>query len=247
MTGSRPAAAQDPPEELARRAAEGDAEAFARIVRLHNESMTRVAYVIVGDQDVAVGATEAAWLGAWHGLRGKRTPEGLAPWLGSLVAAEAVDVARRRGTAGATAPEPGAHSTDLRADDGLASALARLAPEDRALLALRHVAGLSMAQLAQSIRRSRPPVEIRLARLTEGIGGPVPPGSDPAELDRQLGQRLRAHADVQVRHVNADATARRARAEESLERTRVVSVAIAAVVGVLVAMHPHLARLIFGR
>ena len=34
---------------------------------------------------------------------------------------------------------------------------------------------------------------------------------------------------------------------KSRERTRVVSVAIAAVVGVFVAMHPHLAGLFFGR
>ena len=97
------------------------------------------------------------------------------------------------------------------------------------------------------MRRSKPPVEIRLTRIEEDMGRLVPAGSDAAELDRTLGQRLRAYAQSPVRHVDADATARRARAEESLERTRVVSVAIAAVVGVFVAMHPHLAGLFFGR
>ena len=57
---------------------------------------------------------------------------------------------------------------DLPADDALVSALARLDPEDRALLALRHVAGLSMAEVSQAVRRSRPPVEVRLARLSGG-------------------------------------------------------------------------------
>jgi RNA polymerase sigma-70 factor (ECF subfamily) len=247
MTGSRPAAAQDSPEELVRRAADGDVEAFARIVRLHNEEMTRVAFVIVGDPVAAAGAAEAAWFNAWPGLRRKRTPEALGSWLCSLAAAEATDLARRRDARGATTLELADDPTDLPVDDGLASALARLDPEDRALLALRHVAGLSMAELTQSIRRSRRPVEVRLARLTEGIGGLVPPGSDPMQLDRQLGQRLRAYASVPVRHVDADATARRARAEESLERTRMVSVAIAAVFGLFVAFHPQLAGLMFGR
>ena len=73
------------------------------------------------------------------------------------------------------------------------------------------------------------------------------PGSDAADIDRLVGLRLRAYADVPDRHVDADATARRARAEESLERIRVVSVVVSAVVGVLVAMHPYLARLVFGR
>ena len=62
-----------------------------------------------------------------------------------------------------------------------------------------------------------------------------------------LADRLLAYADVPVRPVDADATARRARAEESLERTRVVSVAISAVVGALVGDAPYLARLFFGR
>jgi RNA polymerase sigma-70 factor (ECF subfamily) len=255
MTGSRPAAAQDSPEELVRRAADGDTAAFARLVRLHNEEMTRVAFVIVGDLAAGADATEAAWFAAWTGLRRKRTPEALGAWLCSLATAEATRLAVRRDERGATMLELGGRPTDppaapvahLPAHDALVSVLAQLDPEDRALLALRHVAGLSMAELTQSIRRSRPPVEIRLGRLTEVIGGAVRPGSDADEADRLLGQRLRAYAHVPVRHVDADATARRARAEESLERTRVVSVAIAAVFGLLVAMHPHLAGLVFGR
>ena len=128
MTGSRPAAAQDSVEELVRRAAGGDVAAFARIVRLHNEGMTRVVYVIVGDQDVAAGATEAAWFGAWHSLRRKRSAQALGSWLCSLAAAEAIEVARRRPAQGDTAQEPGARSTDLPADDSLVEALARLDP-----------------------------------------------------------------------------------------------------------------------
>ena len=247
MTGSRPAAAQDALEVLVRRAAEGDGAAFARLVRLHNEDMTRVAFVIVGDSAAAAGATEAAWFDAWTGLRRKRTPQALGSWLCSLAAAEATSLARRREARGAVAVDLHDHPTDLPADDPLASALAQLDPDDRALLALRHVGGLSMAELSQAVRRSRPPVEVRLARLTHDIGGLAPPGPDQTEPDRLLGQRLRGYASAPVRHVSADATARRARAEESLERTRVVSVAIATVVGVFVAMHPYIARLFFGR
>jgi RNA polymerase sigma-70 factor, ECF subfamily len=262
MTGSRPAAAQDSPEELVRRAAEGDGAAFARIVRLHNEEMTRVAFVIIGDPAAAAAATEAAWFDAWPGLRRRRTPEALGPWLCSLAAAEATSLARRRDARGATTPAfddrqlddrltddrlTDDRPTDVPADDALVGALARLDPEDRALLALRHVGALSMVELGQAVRRSRPPVEVRLARLALDVGGPQAPASDPVEPDGLLAQRLRAYASLPLRHVSADATARKARAEESLERTRVVSVAIAAVVGVFVAVHPYIARLVFGR
>ncbi len=36
------------PEEPIRRAAQGDVAAFARIVRVHSEDMTRVAFVVIG-------------------------------------------------------------------------------------------------------------------------------------------------------------------------------------------------------
>lgn len=259
MTGSRPEAAQASPEELIRRAAQGDLAAFARIIRLHNEDMTRVAFVITGDLDSAAEAAGAAWSTAWHGLRSRRTPDGLGPWLCSLVATEAVVVAMCAGTPGtaepseparpADPPDRNAHGgLDDRAADGeLERALARVDPGDRALLALRHVAGLSMAELTRMNRRSRPPVAVRFERLTAVVGGPQPPGSDAAMIERLVEQRLLAYARVTVRPVDADAAARRARAGEAFDRTRVVSVAISIVVGALVAGLPYLVQLFHRR
>lgn len=259
MTGSRPEAAQAPPEELILRAAQGDLAAFARIVRLHNEDMTRVAFVITGDLDSAAGATGAAWSVAWHGLGSQRTSDGLGPWLCSLVATEAVVVAMCNGAPGTAAPaarpagtagpaESPAEPTgpaDRAADSELERTIARMDPGDRALLALRHVAGFSVAELARRDRRSRPPVAARLERLTAAVGG-QPPGSDAAMDERLIQQRLLAYAGVTVRPVDADAAARRARAGEALDLTRVVSVAISVVVGALVAGLPYLARLFQG-
>ena len=256
ITGSRPEAAQASPEDLIRRAAQGDLAAFARIVRLHNEEMTRVAFVITGNLDSAVGAVGAAWSVAWHGLRRSRTPDGLGPWLCSLVATEAVVVAMCNGTPGTAGPAEPAGSADRQADGGLDDraadgglerALARIDPGDRALLALRHVAGLSMAELTRMNRRSRPPVAVRFERLTAVVGGPQPPASDAAMIERLVGQRLLAYARVTVRPVDADAAARQARAGEAFDRTRVLSVAISVVVGALVAGLPYLALLLHGR
>jgi DNA-directed RNA polymerase specialized sigma24 family protein len=219
-----------------------------------------------GDLDAAAEATDAAWQVAWPGLRRSRSTGSLGPWLCSLAAAEAVTAARSGrdpDVRGPTPDDPSAGSTGhdaapagrpagIPADPGLAGALARLDPEDRALLALHHVAGLSTADLAPTTRRSRPPVPVRLERLTAKVGDPSPtgsepPGSEPAEADRRLAERLCAYARVPVRQVDADAVARRARAEEVMERRRVVSVAISAFVGLLVAAAPYLAQLAFGR
>ena len=83
MTGSRPDAADAPPEEPVRGAAHGDLAAFARIVRLSHDGMTRGAFVVTGDLDSAVRALDAAWPAAWRrtgrGARSRpRHPAGFA-------------------------------------------------------------------------------------------------------------------------------------------------------------------------
>ncbi len=256
MTGSRPEAAQASPEELIRRAARGDVAAFARIVRIHNEDMTRVAFVITGDLDSATEVTAAAWSVAWQGLRSKRTSDGLGPWLCSLVATEAVMVAMCDGAPGMAGPAEPDDPAESQADGGLGGraahaglerAIARIDPGDRALLALRHVGGLSMAELTRMNRRSRPPVAARFERLTNVVGGPQPPGSDLAMIERLVEQRLLGYASVTVRPIDADAAARRARAGGAFDLTRVLSVAISVVIGALVAGLPYLARLFQGQ
>ena len=251
MTGSRPAAALDPPDELVRRAAHGDVAAFARLVRIHNESMTQVAFAVVSDCDGAMLATEAAWLQAWSSLGPRRSAEGLEAWLASLVAAQAVRVARHdRGDGPDARPRADrrvdSHAVDHPADGPLEMALARLHPDDRALLALCYVARLSTVGSMTVRWRSGPP-RLRLARLTAKLAGVLEPGVSPEAAEELVAQRLRAYARIPDHPVDADAVARRARAEAALERTRVVSVAIAGVVGVLVAFHPYLAQLAFGR
>ena len=279
MTGSRPAAALDPPDELVRRAARGDVAAFARLVRLHDEAMTRVAFVVTGDRDTAASAAEAAWVEAWAGLPERPSALGLGSWLASLAAARAVALARGEpaGDSAALAlltpttslapgpslaPSPSRApavpvATDPATDAGLATALARLDPEDRASLALLHVAGLTPSEVAAVRRRSRLSIPLWLERLASGLRGSRAPGAgadpdaDPAAHASNAGllttPRLRAYAEIPVRPIDADALARRARAEAKLERTRVLSVAVATVVGVLVALHPYLAMLAFGR
>jgi len=243
MTGSRPEAADAAPDELVRRAAQGDLAAFARIVRLHHETMTRVAFVITGAIDAAAEAANAAWPVAWDELHRNRVPEDLGSWLCSLAATEACFAATLVGPAWDPVPALAAGSSDA----GLEQALARLDPADRALLALRHVAGLSMADLARLNRRSRPPIAVRLERAMTEVGGPQAAASEAAASERWVGERLLAYATIPVRPVDADAIARRARAGAAPDLTRVASVAISVVIGGLVAGLPYLAMFFHGR
>lgn len=216
MERERPAAAPGSDEELLRRAALGDVAAFARIIRLHHEAMTRAALVVTGDLDRAASATATTLLGAWLDLRRPRSPADLGAWLAARAVIEALRVAPERGG------EP--------LDPGPATRLVDLAPGDRSLLALHLAAGLSTPEVALASQRPWAVVSRRLELLVPATGPLV-----------------RAAVDVPVPSIDADAIARRARAEEVLEQRRVVSVAVSALVGLVVVAHPYLVGILLRR
>lgn len=149
----------------------GDETAFARIIAAHHDDMTRVCFVICGDLDVADEAVQAAWPIVWRKLGSLRDPGRLRPWLVSIAANEARQLVRRgrRRTVVELAMvgpmnggvDPAGHVGDL----DLANALAKLDPDDRALLALRYVAGFDSTELARATGRSPSGTRARLARL----------------------------------------------------------------------------------
>ena len=150
----------------------GDEAAFARIVRAHHTDMTRVCFVICGDLDLADEAVGAAWPIAWRKLGSLRDPDRLRPWLVSIAANEARQLLRRQRrrsvvevsvvTTSVSAPsDPSSRTADI----DLVNALARLEPDDRALLALRYVAGFDSSELARATGRSASGTRARLGRL----------------------------------------------------------------------------------
>jgi RNA polymerase sigma-70 factor (ECF subfamily) len=152
-------------------AAAGNADALARIVGAHHDDMARVAYVICGDQDLAQDAVQTAWPIAWRKLGTLREPSSLRPWLMAIAANEARQLLRSRrreriveidvADSGTTRSDPAGNPgiTDL------AIALRRLSPEDRELLALRHVAGFDATEIGRALGMSASGVRSRLARL----------------------------------------------------------------------------------
>jgi RNA polymerase sigma-70 factor (ECF subfamily) len=149
----------------------GDEAAFARIVRAHHADMTRVCFVICGDLDLADEAVGAAWPIAWRKLSSLRDPDRLRPWLVSVAANEARQLLRRQRRRtiielSVAAPRSAPTDPSGRTDDlDLANALAKLEPDDRALLALRYVAGFDSSELARATGRSASGTRARLGRL----------------------------------------------------------------------------------
>ena len=156
-------------------AAAGDEAAFARLIRAHHDDMTRVCFVICGDLDIADEAVQAAWPIVWGKLGSLRDPARLRPWLVSIAANEARQLLRRRqrrtvvelsvGTPATSRADPAGTIGDL----DLVNALNRLGPEDRALLALRYVAGFDSTELARATGRSPSGTRARLARLLDRL------------------------------------------------------------------------------
>jgi RNA polymerase sigma-70 factor (ECF subfamily) len=162
-------------------AAEGDHVAFGRLVTDHQATMSKVAFVIVGDRSLAQDATQAAWIAAWKRLGSVRDPAHIRAWLVSVTANEARQLLRRRGRTTVVEIDPGLPSPE-RSDPAvgiarldLANALAGLSADDRALLALRYVAGLDAAELGTATGRTASGTRARLSRLTARLR---------AELDR---------------------------------------------------------------
>jgi RNA polymerase sigma-70 factor (ECF subfamily) len=151
-------------------AAAGDAAAFARIVAEHHDDMARVCFVICGDTDAAQDAVQAAWPIAWRKLNSLREPERLRPWLVTIAANEARQAMRRLrrhhvvqidvADVGSDALDPSRRATFA----DLSAALRRLSPEDRSLLALRHVAGFDATEIGRAMGMSPSGVRSRLAR-----------------------------------------------------------------------------------
>lgn len=162
-------------ETLVKRAADGDPAAFARLVAEHHASMSRVAFVIVGDASAAADAVQAAWSIAWQRLGSLREPTQVRAWLVAIAANEArqaVRRGRRRPVVDLTAaldrqgrgdPADGIDLVDLE------HALRRLSPDDRSLIALRYVAGLDSTEIAAQLGGSASGIRSRLARLLERL------------------------------------------------------------------------------
>jgi RNA polymerase sigma-70 factor (ECF subfamily) len=162
----------------------GDEAAFRWIVESFSSDMRQVCFVVTGDLELAEEAVAASWPIAWRKLSSLRKPSSLRPWLVSIAAREARRFGKAKssrvvreismsGTAyGAERGSPvrsdiGPHDRVESID--LANVLVRLDPDDRALLALRYVAGLNSTELARFTGLTPAGTRARLQRLLDRL------------------------------------------------------------------------------
>jgi RNA polymerase sigma-70 factor, ECF subfamily len=151
----------------------GDEVAFARIVAAHHEDMARIAYVVCGDLDIAEEAEQSAWAVAYRRLKDLRDPDRLRPWLMSVAANEARQIARsrrRRTVRELVVADPSRpRDVDHAALIDLSDALARLDPRDRAIVGMRFVGGFDSAEIGREMGMTASNVRVRLHRLLERL------------------------------------------------------------------------------
>lgn len=158
--------------DLLRRIGRGDAEAFARLVADHARYLYGVAHGLVGRGPDAEDLVQETFLAVLKSrFRGESS---LRTWLVAILVRQAAMMRRTRsrrlsplsldGAAGSIEPVEPSHesATDARLD--LASLLAGLSLEHRAVLMLREIEGLSYDQIAEALDLPRGTVESRLHR-----------------------------------------------------------------------------------
>ncbi|MEN3342575.1 MAG: hypothetical protein V7644_1979 [Actinomycetota bacterium] len=154
---------------LVREAQGGSAQAMEQLFRRHWPRAYRAALLVVGDGAAAEDIAQESFLAAVRALDrfDRRRPFG--PWLHRIVVNRAIDWARaralRRELGADDAPEPAAplRETPERARE-LASALAELGPEHRAVIVLRYLLDYTPGEIAELLELPRGTVNSRLRR-----------------------------------------------------------------------------------
>ena len=170
--------------ELVALAQDGDGDAYASLVRAHQDIAFRTAMLITQNAAEAEEAAQDGFVKAWRALGGFRTGEPLRPWLLTIVANEARNRRRsagRRSALALRAAEPervedrSAEAQVIAAESrtALLGALSRLRDDDRLVLGCRYLLELSEAETAAALGVRPGTVKSRtsraLARLREEV------------------------------------------------------------------------------
>lgn len=147
---------------LPERASKGDVDAFARLVREHSALVYRVALRILGTGE-AQDASQEVWIRVWRNIGNFRGESAFSTWLYKITVNTCLSVRRKEQTAmlreiGGEFPQLPIHPGDEddpetavldgERRDEIFCALERVRAEHRAALVLRHMEGLSYAEVA---------------------------------------------------------------------------------------------------
>jgi RNA polymerase sigma-70 factor, ECF subfamily len=173
--------------DLVERARTGDRAAYEQLARANADRLYAIAYQITRDRDRANDAVQQALVEMWRDLPSLRDSARFDGWTYRLVTRACLQELRRRRRATVTVltadevlagGDDPAHDVAVR--DQLDRALARLSPDHRAVIVLRHLAGLSIDELAEVLGIPRGTVASRLHHATNAMRAAIEAGDRPA-------------------------------------------------------------------
>ena len=149
--------------DLALRAARGDVGAFSALVQEHSGLVYRVSLRVLGARD-AQDASQEVWIRVWRNIKSFRGDSAFTTWLYRITMNTCLSVRQkeaRRGerqydgevpflaepTGGDADPEASALNSERREE--IEAALEHVRADHRAALVLRHMEGLSYAEIAE--------------------------------------------------------------------------------------------------
>jgi RNA polymerase sigma factor (sigma-70 family) len=160
--------------ELVDRAAQGDHDAFAVLVRGSIARLDAAARLILRDPELARDAVQECLVRAWRSLPGLRDPERFDAWLHRLLVHSCFDLLRHRRRRIVEVeldpidmPFTGDVSRDVADRDELDRVMQRLDPEWRAVVVVHYFLGLPLPEVAAVLRIPVGTAKSRLHRSLE--------------------------------------------------------------------------------
>lgn len=162
-----------PDEDLVTGAAGGAADARGELFRRHWRAVWRRAYLVTGRPEAADDVTQDAFERAFRSLAGFDHGASFAGWIQRIAVNRAIDLLRaeRRLAPLDAVAEQGAWDAEPGGDRDLQAAVARLAPERRAVVILRFWADLSGPEIADLLELPVGTVHSRLSRALADLRG----------------------------------------------------------------------------
>lgn len=171
-----------------RRAQAGSAADLEALFRAHWPRAYRAAYLIVHDHAGAEDIAQEAFLAAVRHLDAFDRERPFAPWLHRIVVNRSIDWARARaarreladgGAGEATDPLAWQAAPHLESEaKAIASGLAVLPPEQRAVIVLRYLLDYTPGEIAEQLEIPRGTVNSRLRRGLDALRAHLEPGEE---------------------------------------------------------------------
>jgi RNA polymerase sigma-70 factor (ECF subfamily) len=158
----------------------GEPEAFEFLVKKYNRLAGAIAFAILGDFQRAEDVVQESFLKALRSLPTLREPDRFKYWLSGIVRSKAIDVRRERRLEALEVdlPSPPAEGAGEEPIDAvlreerrskILEVVGGLPEEDRIVVVLKHMEGLSYKEIAQLTESTESAVESRLVRARQEL------------------------------------------------------------------------------